>query len=207
VAVRSFPEPAIVDLAAPATHNPRADVVPAVRVVGRWELVVRFTDSRLRVLPPRLVAAALLVGTGVFGVGVLGVGVLGVGVLGVGVLGAGCEAAKRPVRPDVDLHHPSASRRLEAVGAVARSRDASQVPALFDRLLDDDEVVRLAAASALRDLVGRDPGYRAYDAEGERATKAAAWRAAWQASGSPARSSSGPGAAGYTGGAVHGAPR
>ena len=197
MAVRSFPEPAIVDLAAPATHNPRADVVPAVRVVGRWELVVRFTDSRLRVLPPRLVAAALLVGTGVFGVGVLGVG----------VLGAGCEAAKRPVRPDVDLHHPSASRRLEAVGAVARSRDASQVPALFDRLLDDDEVVRLAAASALRDLVGRDPGYRAYDAEGERATKAAAWRAAWQASGSPARSSSGPGAAGYTGGAVHGAPR
>lgn len=126
--------------------------------------------------------------------------------VGAALLGA-CESAPRPVRPDVDLHHPSATRRLEAVGAVARSRDMTQVPALFDRLLDDDEAVRLAASAALREMVGRDPGYRAFDTDGERVAKAAAWRAAWQASGSPAPSASGPGGPGYTGGAVHGAPR
>jgi hypothetical protein len=188
--VTGSPAPAFVDLAAPPTHNlplRRLRSASTVRVPGRWVRVVRFADSRLRAVLPRLVAAAALGGAA--------------------VLGVGCESAKRPVRPDVDLHHPSASRRLEAVGAVARSRDTSQVPALFDRLLDDDEAVRLAAAAALRDLVGRDPGYRAYDAEGERAAKAAAWRAAWQGAGSPARSSSSLGGPGSTGGAVHGTPR
>ncbi|MFO0933117.1 MAG: HEAT repeat domain-containing protein [Planctomycetota bacterium] len=118
----------------------------------------------------------------------------------------GCESP-RPVRPDLDLHSPSATRRLEAVGAAAKSGDRSYVPALFDRLVDDDEAVRMAAAAALRDLIGRDPGYKAFETEGDCAAKAAAWRAAWQAGGSPTPSSSGPGGARYTGGAAHGAPR
>ena len=73
------PAPAFVDLAAPATHNPRAGVGSAVRVRGRWERVVRIVDRRLRVALPRLVAALALCSAALFG--------------------AGCESAPRPVRP------------------------------------------------------------------------------------------------------------
>jgi hypothetical protein len=124
----------------------------------------------------------------------------------VGLSCVGCESP-RPIRPELDLHAPSATRRLEAVAAVAKRGDRSQVAGLFDRLVDDDEAVRLAAAAALRDLVGRDPGYRAFESEGDCASKAAAWRAAWQGAGSPGPSSSGSGGVRYTGGAADGAPR
>lgn len=111
----------------------------------------------------------------------------------------GCESRRRPLAPEFDLRHPSASRRLAAVGDVAKRRDPAYTGALFDRLLDDDGAVRMAAAAALRELVGRDPGYRADAAEGERLRTAAAWRAS-VASGAPRPSSASPGGAGYTGG-------
>lgn len=111
----------------------------------------------------------------------------------------GCESRRRPLAPEFDLRHPSASRRLAAVGDVAKRRDRAHVGALFDRLLDDDGAVRLAAAAALRDLVGRDPGYRADADEGERTRAAQAWRAS-VASDAPRPSSPSPGGAGYTGG-------
>jgi hypothetical protein len=96
---------------------------------------------------------------------------------------AACAEKHRPVQPDVDLHHPSGARRLEAVGAAAGSRDARYVPVLFDRLNDDDEAVRLMAAATLREMVGRDPGYQAFAPEAERLGMAAAWRAAWAGAG------------------------
>lgn len=97
---------------------------------------------------------------------------------GLAVLCGGCAEKRRPVRPEVDLHHPSATRRLEAVAAAGASRDEARLPELFTRLDDDDEAVRIAAAAVLTDWVGPHPAYRAYLPREERLAAAAAWRAA-----------------------------
>lgn len=100
---------------------------------------------------------------------------------------------------------------MEAVTATVGSRDTSQVPALILLLEDDDDAVRLAAGSALRDLTGHDTGYRAFSPPEERARQAAEWRAWWAARTAPNSPGVGPtGApappAGYSGGPRHVGP-
>jgi HEAT repeat protein len=95
------------------------------------------------------------------------------------LLSACGSTAPRPVHPETDLHHPSATRRLEAVAAVDRSQDLAHVPALIELLDDPDPGVRLTASQALRDLTGRDTGYRAYGTPEERARQVAEWRSWW----------------------------
>jgi hypothetical protein len=94
------------------------------------------------------------------------------------------------VSPATDLHHPSATRRLEAVAAVGTSRSTEHVPALIDLLEDEDVGVRMTASQTLTELTGRDTGYRPYGPAEERARQAAQWRAWWSA-----RSTSGSGGA------------
>ena len=113
--------------------------------------------------------------------------------------------APRPIQPEFDLRHPSATRRVEAVGATMAAHDATQVPALILLLEDDDDAVRLSAGAALRDLTGHDTGYRAFAPPEERARQAAEWRAWWATRGgsaapAPVPSRAGTGAPVYSGG-------
>jgi HEAT repeat protein len=122
-------------------------------------------------------------------------GALGASLLALAACGSD---ARRPVAPEYDLRHPSASRRLEAIAVTVATRDAAQVPVLFDLLDDGDEAVRLSAASALRAMVGGDPGYAPHAPRDERVAMAAAWRAAWSRP-APAPTGSRVPSAGYTG--------
>ena len=99
--------------------------------------------------------------------------------VGIAFLAACGSAKERPIRPEFDLHDPSATRRSHAVAQVATTRDRSQVPALIILLNDEDEAVRLAAGRALRDVTGHDTGYRASAPPEERARQLELWRAWW----------------------------
>ncbi len=119
---------------------------------------------------------------------------------------AGCGTpAPRPLTPEFDLRHPSATRRVEAVSATMAARDTTQVPALILLLEDDDDAVRLSAGAALRELTGHDTGYRAFAPPAERARQAAEWRAWWASRGgapapAPAPTGAPPPAPVYAGG-------
>ncbi len=102
---------------------------------------------------------------------------------GLAFLGACGTPAPRPIQPEFDLRHPSATRRVEAVAATVNARDTTQVPALILLLDDDDDAVRLSAGAALRDLTGHDTGYRAFAPPEERGRQAEAWRTWWAARG------------------------
>ncbi len=115
--------------------------------------------------------------------------------------------APRPLQPEFDLRHPSATRRVEAVSVTVSTRDTSQVPALILLLEDDDDAVRLTAGSALRDLTGHDTGYRAFAPPEERARHAAEWRAWWAARGGAASPGVAPTGAGAPTGGYSGGPR
>ena len=62
---------------------------------------------------------------------------------------AGCAEKRRPVNPEVDLHNPSATRRLEAVAAAGRAHDEARVPALFAYLNDDNETIQITTTTIL----------------------------------------------------------
>jgi HEAT repeat protein len=133
-------------------------------------------------------------------------GVATLAVVAGALLGA-CGSSPRPVQPEFDLHSPSGARRLEAIGVTVRNRDMNEVPALFALLDDDDEAVRLAAAAALEQLVGSNPGYRAYAPREERLAMAQTWRA--RTTGGAGLRPTGPssGGPGYTGEPIHVSPR
>jgi hypothetical protein len=95
---------------------------------------------------------------------------------------AGCGTpAPRPVRPEWDLHDPSATRRTQAASLAAESKDLSHVPALITLLEDEDPTVRMSAGKALKDLTGRDTGYRPFAPPEELRRQAMDWRAWWAA--------------------------
>jgi hypothetical protein len=66
--------------------------------------------------------------------------------------------------------------RARAVGLARRQPESSLVPALVERLADNDPVVRLAAHEELRRRTGRDFGYVAWAAPEERAVAIDRWR-------------------------------
>jgi hypothetical protein len=101
-------------------------------------------------------------------------------VLLLGVLLTACANDRpRPIRPVEDLHDPSSTRRVQAVAEVRRLGSAEHVPALIEMLDDEDESVRLVAGATLKDLTGRDTGYRPYASPQERRRQVEDWRAWW----------------------------
>lgn len=98
-----------------------------------------------------------------------------------GVLLTACANDRpRPIQPVEDLHDPSSTRRVQAVAEVRRLRSEEQVPALIEMLDDEDESVRLVAGATLKDLTGRDTGYRPYAGPEERRRQVEDWRAWWR---------------------------
>ncbi len=96
------------------------------------------------------------------------------------LLGSACASeGPRPIRPVDDLHDPNPSVRSQAVSEAARRGDDVLVPELIELLDDEDGAVRLVAGQALRDLTGRDSGYRAYAPPPELHRQVQDWRAWW----------------------------
>jgi HEAT repeats len=67
--------------------------------------------------------------------------------------------------------------RARAVGLGRRRDDAKVIPALVNRLDDQDPVVRLAAYEELRQRTGQDFGYVPWASPEERAGAVGRWRA------------------------------
>lgn len=70
--------------------------------------------------------------------------------------------------------HPA--ERVRAIRAAAWSGDRSAMPALIDRLDDEDAVVRFAAINVLSQMAGRRFGYKAGADEQTRGQAVARWR-------------------------------
>ena len=97
-------------------------------------------------------------------------------------LAAGCANDRpRPLEPSDDLFDPNPTRRVQAVAEVRRTGATDHVPTLIELLDDEDESVRLMAGTALRDLTGRDSGYRPYATPAERRLQVEEWRRWWAA--------------------------
>ncbi len=75
-----------------------------------------------------------------------------------------------------DLQSPDPAARIRAIVDVAEAGETSAVPALVDRLEDEDEAVRFYAIEALKRLTGRDLGYRYYESAYERRPAVQRWR-------------------------------
>jgi hypothetical protein len=90
--------------------------------------------------------------------------------------GCGCSIAPKSFR-DLADHAPLV--RARAVGLGQREPDSVAIPALIDRLGDQDPVVRLTAHEELKRRTGQDFGFVAWGELNERAAAAARWRAWW----------------------------
>lgn len=77
--------------------------------------------------------------------------------------------------------------RAQAVMDVAEQNEWSDIPRVIERLEDDDETVRLMAVGTLREMTGREFGYKAYAPEHERRKSAERWRNWWEAEGKRGR--------------------
>jgi hypothetical protein len=101
----------------------------------------------------------------------------------------GCGLAPHSFRK---LQPPSATVRARSVGASPRDTASQVVPALVNRLEDEDPVVRLAAGEELRKRTGNDFGFVAWASPEERAVAIARWRSWLKAPPMPADSISSP---------------
>jgi hypothetical protein len=75
------------------------------------------------------------------------------------------------------IEHPAPLVRARAVGLALRQPDSQVLPALVERLGDEDPVVRLAAHEELRRRSGRDFGYVPWASPEERSSAIDRWRA------------------------------
>ena len=104
----------------------------------------------------------------------------------------GCGLAPHSFRK---LQPTPATVRARSVGARPHDADPQVVPALVNRLDDEDPVVRLAAHEELRKRTGKDFGFVAWSSPEERAAAIGRWRSWLTAPPMPAhsiRSSGGP---------------
>jgi hypothetical protein len=85
----------------------------------------------------------------------------------------GCAHGPRSFR---EVQNQAPFVRARAVGLARRQTDPSQMPALVERLADNDPVVRLAAHEELRRRTGRDFGYVPWASPEERAGAIDRWR-------------------------------
>lgn len=100
-------------------------------------------------------------------------------VLPLAVLSAGCSMTPKSFRSICD---PAALTRARSVGLGDGRPRTEVIPALIDRLEDQDRVVRLAAYEELRRTTGKTFGYRPWAGESERITAVRKWRAWWNES-------------------------
>ena len=92
------------------------------------------------------------------------------------VLVLGCGVAPRHFR---DLIDPAPMTRARATHLGDGLPEAVAVPALIDRLEDDDPVVRLSAHEALRRRSGQQFGFLPWADPAERARAVTRWRSWW----------------------------
>jgi HEAT repeat protein len=92
------------------------------------------------------------------------------------VLGLGCGVAPRHFRDLIDAAPMTRARAAHLGDAVPA---AVAIPALIDRLEDDDPVVRLSAHEALRRRTGEQFGFLPWADPPERARAVARWRSWW----------------------------
>ena len=66
--------------------------------------------------------------------------------------------------------------RVRSIAKAAKLRDARAIPLLIDRLDDEDGAVRIAANEALKQITGKDFGYRDFDPLYKRKQAVERWR-------------------------------
>jgi len=94
-----------------------------------------------------------------------------------GMAGAGCSGKRVGMDTFVkDLQSADPSVRIKAVIYAGNSGDQRTVPLLVDRLEDDDEAVRMATIESLKQLTGKDFGYRSFDPPYKRLVAVEQWR-------------------------------
>ena len=104
------------------------------------------------------------------------------GVILIAVAAAGC-FAPQPLTEEQKMNSSAGVERTQAVMAAGERNDRAKIPALINRLEDDDDAVRLAAINSLRKMTGKDFGYVAYDDEKTRRAAVAKWREWWKKEG------------------------
>jgi hypothetical protein len=75
-----------------------------------------------------------------------------------------------------DIQSPDPCIRMKAVIYAGNSKDKRAVPLLVDRLEDEDEAVRVATNESLKQITGKDFGYRSFDPPYVRAKSVEQWR-------------------------------
>jgi HEAT repeat protein len=90
---------------------------------------------------------------------------------------AGCGVGPRHFRA---LSDPSPLARARAAGLGEKLPDDVVVPALIERLQDQDPVVRLSSNEALKRRTGQDMGFVAWSEPDARAQAVGRWRAWWK---------------------------
>ncbi len=84
----------------------------------------------------------------------------------------GCSA---PPAREGGFHSPNPASKLYAIIKAGQARDKSQIPDLIEQLNSDDIAVRMMAIIALREITGKDMGYRYYDSPFSRDTAIKKW--------------------------------
>jgi hypothetical protein len=75
-----------------------------------------------------------------------------------------------------DIQSPDPCIRMKAVIYAGNSKDKRAIPLLVDRLEDEDEAVRVATIESLKQITGKDFGYRSFDPPYVRAKAVQQWR-------------------------------
>lgn len=99
---------------------------------------------------------------------------MGLLLVGGWVSAPGCGRAERPA--NLLLESPSPALRVQGIVQAGERSDRSAVPALVDRLEDEDEAVRFYAILALERLTGTRRGYDYGAPEAERRAAVDRWR-------------------------------
>ena len=100
---------------------------------------------------------------------------------------AGCGGKPRPREtPDLltYLESPDPAERAWAVSEICRTRDPAGLPAVVERLRDEDGGIRMMAFGGLKGWTGQDHGYRPFAPETEREAAVKRWEA-WLEAGGP----------------------
>lgn len=91
---------------------------------------------------------------------------------------AGCSHGLKPVESLSAIEDENPTVRIWAIKWAGENKISAAVPLLVDRLLDQDQVVRLYAIRSLRLITGENHGYNYNAAPIDRVTAVDRWRVA-----------------------------
>jgi len=77
------------------------------------------------------------------------------------------------------IQSPDPVARARSIAKAAQWSDRKAIPLIVDRLEDEDGAVRMVAIMALKQIVGKDFGYRPYDPLHLRSLSVRRWRDWW----------------------------